>query len=88
MPEPATGFTLYTDMILSTLPEMQPRRRLLLPPGTDPALAASLRDSGQGGWITVAALARVDDWHAEAERLGCDHVLEAGRPVPVHERRS
>lgn len=88
MLEPATGFTLYTDIILSTLPETRPRRRLLLPPGTDPALAASLRHPGQGGWVTVAALAPVDDWHAEAGRLGCDHVLEAGRPVPVHERRS
>jgi ATP phosphoribosyltransferase regulatory subunit len=88
MLEPATGFTLYTDIILSTLPETRPRRRLLLPPGTDPALAASLRHPGQGGWVTVAALAPVDDWHAEAGRLGCDHVLEAGRPVPAHERRS
>ena len=87
MAEPATGFTLYTDMILSTLPETQPRHRLLLPPGTDSALAASLRDPGQGGWITVAALVPVDDWHAEAARLGCDHVLEAGQPVPVRERR-
>lgn len=88
MPEPATGFTLYTDMILSTLPEALPRRRLLLPPGTDPVLAASLRDRAQGGWITVAALAPADDWHTEAARLGCGHVLDAGRPAPVRARRS
>ncbi len=88
MPEPATGFTLYTDMILSTLPDMRLRRRLLLPLGTDPAIAASLRDPTQGGWITVAALAPTDDWQAEAARLGCGHVLEAGRPVPLRERRS
>ena len=83
MPEPATGVTLYTDMILSTLPEVRARRRLLVPLGTDVGLAAALRDPGQGGWITVAALARAEDWHDEAVRLGCGHVLEDGRPIPV-----
>ncbi len=87
MPEPATGFTLYTDMILSTLPDVRPRRRLLLPVGTDAGLAAALRDPGQGGWITVAALAAAEDWHAEAGRLGCGHVLEDGKPIPVRGRR-
>jgi len=87
MPEPATGFTLYTDTILATLPEAPARRRLLVPPGADRALAAVLRGADQGGWITVAALAPADDWHAEAVRLGCGYVLEDGKPVPVRERR-
>jgi ATP phosphoribosyltransferase regulatory subunit len=87
-PEPATGFTLYTDMILSTLPEAQPRRRLLVPAGADPALAAALRDPERGGWVTVAALSAVDDWHAEAVRLGCGHVLEDGQPKPVRGRHA
>ncbi|HWB47497.1 MAG TPA: ATP phosphoribosyltransferase regulatory subunit [Stellaceae bacterium] len=82
-PEPATGFTLYTDMILSTLPEARPRRRLLLPPDADPALAAALRDQG---WITVTALVPAGDWHGEAGRLGCGHLLEGGKPVPVRAR--
>ncbi|HZK91408.1 MAG TPA: ATP phosphoribosyltransferase regulatory subunit [Stellaceae bacterium] len=80
LPEPATGFTLYTDMILSTLPKVQPRRRLLLPVGADAAHAATLRDAG---WITVAALAPAADWHAEARRLECSHVLEVGEPKPI-----
>jgi len=86
-PEPGTGFTLYTDMILSTLPETRPHRRLLLPLGTDPALAAALRDTtnAPGGWITVAALTAADDWHAEAVRLGCAHVLEDGKPSRVRQ---
>lgn len=84
MPEPATGFTLYTDMILSTLPEARPRRRLLLPQGADPALAAALRDQG---WITVTALVPAGDWHAEAQRLGCGHVLEDGKPVLARAQR-
>ena len=79
-PEPATGFTLYTDTILRTLPEAAAPRRLLLPFGADRAGAAALRAEG---WVTVAALAPAADWHAEARRLGCDHVLEDGRPVPA-----
>jgi ATP phosphoribosyltransferase regulatory subunit len=85
-PEPATGFTLYTDMILSTLPNAPPRRRLLLPSGADPKLAAALR-AAPHHWITVMALAEAEDWHAEAGRLGCSHVLEEGKPIPARETR-
>jgi ATP phosphoribosyltransferase regulatory subunit len=74
-PEPATGFTLYTDTILRTLPEPAPRRRLLVPFEADRARARALREEG---WITVAALHPAADWHAEAQRLGCDHVLDGG----------
>jgi ATP phosphoribosyltransferase regulatory subunit len=76
-PEPATGFTLYTDTILRTLPETPPARRLLLPFGADRAHAAALRDQG---WITVATLEPGVDWQAEAHRLGCTHILEGGEP--------
>jgi ATP phosphoribosyltransferase regulatory subunit len=83
-PEPATGFTLYIDMILATLPKAQTRRRLLLPIGADAVGAAALRDEG---WITVAALAPAEDWRIEAARLGCGHILENGKPVAVRGRR-
>jgi ATP phosphoribosyltransferase regulatory subunit len=83
-PEPATGFTLYTDVILATLPKAQARRRLLVPLGADMARGAALRDQG---WITVLGLAAAVDWHAEAARLGCGYVLEAGSPTPVRARR-
>jgi ATP phosphoribosyltransferase regulatory subunit len=76
-PEPATGFTLYTDTILRTLPEAPPLRRLMLPFGTDRARAAALRDKG---WITIAALEPAVDWRAEACRLGCSHILKDGAP--------
>jgi ATP phosphoribosyltransferase regulatory subunit len=79
-PEPATGFTLYTDMILATLPEASPRRQLLVPPGADAARAAALREEG---WVTIAALNPATDWHREARRLGCGHVLEGGAAVVV-----
>ncbi len=76
-PEPATGFTLYTDTILRTLPGAAPHRRCLLPLGAGRDRAAALR---QDGWITLAALEPAVDWRAEARRLGCSHVLEDGGP--------
>src|SRR5436309_2108118 len=83
-PEPATGFTLYTDTVLRTLPAPPPRRRVLVPPDTDPARARTLRAEG---WITVAALLPAADWREEARRLDCGHVLEEGAPHPVAGRR-
>ena len=79
-PEPATGFTLYTDTILHTLPLALTPRRLLLPFGSDWARGRGLREAG---WVTVAALEPADDWRAEARRLGCSHVLERDGPVAI-----
>jgi ATP phosphoribosyltransferase regulatory subunit len=78
--EPATGFTLYTDTILRALPEALAPRRVLLPFGTDCTRANALRAAG---WVTVAGLAPVGDWWAEAHRLGCSHVLEGENPIAV-----
>jgi ATP phosphoribosyltransferase regulatory subunit len=80
VPEPATGFTLYTDTILRVLPAGISPRRILLPLGADRARAATLRETG---WVTVAALEPTGDWRAEARRLGCSHVLEEEVPVAV-----
>jgi ATP phosphoribosyltransferase regulatory subunit len=77
-PEPATGFTLYTDTILRALPDLPAPRRVLLPLGSDRSHAQGLRAEG---WVTVAALAPAGDWHAEARRLGCGFVLAGGAPV-------
>jgi ATP phosphoribosyltransferase regulatory subunit len=79
-PEPATGFTLYTDMVLRTLPQSAGPRRILLPLGSDPAHARALRAAG---WVALAALAPAADWRAEARRLGCGHVLEGDVPVAL-----
>jgi ATP phosphoribosyltransferase regulatory subunit len=84
-PEPATGFTLYTDTILRTLPRPSPRRRVLVPPDAERAPVARLR---QDGWITVAALLPASDWRDEARRLGCGWVLEGGEPRAVERPRS
>jgi ATP phosphoribosyltransferase regulatory subunit len=84
-PEPATGVTLYTDIILSTLPAASPRHRVLLPPDVDKARAAALREEG---WVTIAALSKATDWHGEALRLACGFVLENGAPAPVRGGRN
>ena len=63
--EPATGFTLYTDTILRTLPEVPRRRRVLVPLGADRDYAQALREAG---WVTIAALSPAKDWRAEAHR--------------------
>jgi ATP phosphoribosyltransferase regulatory subunit len=80
-PEPATGFTLYTDMVLRTLPQATGPHRILLPCGSDAGRARALRAAG---WIAVAALEPAADWRAEARRLGCSHVLEGDVPVALH----
>jgi ATP phosphoribosyltransferase regulatory subunit len=79
-PEPATGFTLYTDTILRTLPQAVLPRRLLMPLDADRARGQALREAG---WVTVAALEPAGDWRAEARRLGCGYVLEGGKPVSI-----
>jgi ATP phosphoribosyltransferase regulatory subunit len=79
-PEPATGFTLYTDTILRALPEPLAPRRVLLPLGADRGRADALRAAG---WVTIAALEPKGDWRAEASRLGCSHVLEGAIAMMV-----
>lgn len=76
--EPATGFTLYTDTLIRALAAPGAQKRLYLPYGTNPALAAQMRTEG---WVAVAGLARETDIRAEAQRLCCTHILIDGRPV-------
>jgi ATP phosphoribosyltransferase regulatory subunit len=70
-PEPATGFTLYTDTILRALPEKPLPRRIFLPLGTPPGEGERLREAG---WVTLGGLEKAEP-AAEARRLGCSHFL-------------
>lgn len=74
--EPAVGFSLYPDPLIDAGlgGEDVAERRIFLPLGHDPALAASLRADG---WQTVAALTDAED----AARLGCGWVLGSEGPV-------
>lgn len=69
--EAATGFTLYIDALVEAGLAQDERRRLFVPLGTDPALAARLRGDG---WVTVAALEPGDTPEAQL----CTHVLVDG----------
>ena len=75
--EPATGFSLYTDGLVSAdKGALQARDVLFLPLGHDADVAARLRGIG---WRTVAALSDTDDGKA----LGCTHVLEGKEARPL-----
>ncbi|MBY0520898.1 MAG: ATP phosphoribosyltransferase regulatory subunit [Sphingomonas sp.] len=60
--EPAIGFSLYPDAIVDGGLSAPERRRLFVPLGTDPALAAAMREQG---WVTVAQLAADDSPQAQ-----------------------
>jgi len=79
-PEPATGFTLYTDTVLAGVPAPAPPRRLYLPEGAPVAVGRALRAEG---WVTVAALAAVSDIAAEARRLDCGYAMIDGKVVAL-----
>lgn len=76
--EAAVGFSLYPDPLIDAGlgAENDAERRIFLPLGHDPALAASLRADD---WQTVAALAEADD----ARALGCGWRLGPDGPVEV-----
>ena len=70
------GFSLYPDPLIDAGlgTENDADRRIFLPLGHDPALAASLRADD---WQTVAALSDADD----ARALGCGFILGPDGPV-------
>lgn len=78
--EPASGLTLYPDVILRAIPRRAPRPRVFVPHGADQARAAGLRAEGMA---TVGVLEPADDVDAMARRLGCSHVLRDGSAVPL-----
>jgi ATP phosphoribosyltransferase regulatory subunit len=79
--EPATGLTLYPDAILRSCPPRPPRPRVFLPWGTPPDPAARLRTQG---FATVASLdPDAQDALAEAQRLGCSHILQDGAALKL-----
>lgn len=79
--EPATGLTLYPDAILRVAPARQARPRIFVSFGADRGILAALRSDG---FATVAALAVVSDDTVEANRLGCSHILRAGKVALLH----
>lgn len=74
--EPATGLTLFMDTVMQATPQGEDAPRVLLPFGTAPDVARTLRNEG---WRTLAQLEDTNvDAAAEARRLGCTHLLDGG----------
>jgi ATP phosphoribosyltransferase regulatory subunit len=80
--EPATGFTLYTDTVLTVVPESELPRRIFVPAGLPLDEGRKLRAAG---WVTIAGLAALADVAAEARRLACSHAVIDGRIVALVE---
>ncbi|MYG52680.1 MAG: ATP phosphoribosyltransferase regulatory subunit [Rhodospirillaceae bacterium] len=78
--EPATGFTLFLDTVIRSLPAPREPSRTFAPDGTPPETVDSLRREGR---TVVAGLEPAGDIDAEARRLGCDTVVDAGAPRAV-----
>ena len=78
--EPATGFTLFLDTVIRSLPAPQDRSRVFAPYETPLETVDALRRDGR---LVVAGLEPAGDIDAEARRLDCDAVLDAGRPRTV-----
>lgn len=74
--EAAMGFSLYLDPLVDAGLGGKDKKRLFVPLGTDPALAARLRSEG---WCTVAALTEADT----ADGLDCTHRLTNNAPEPL-----
>jgi ATP phosphoribosyltransferase regulatory subunit len=80
--EASTGFTLYLDTLMRAMPAPKRERRLFLPEATPRASAVAWRNKG---WITVDGLEPAADAAGEARRLGCTHLLQAGRVLAIEE---
>ncbi len=74
--EEAVGFSLYLDPLVDAGLGQESRRRIFVPLGTDPEVAAGLRAEG---WTTIAAL----DAGEEPAALGCDYLLGSRGPQPL-----
>ena len=80
--EPATGFTVYTDTILSALAAPAAAPIVFVPFSALAGTAQSLR---RMGWSTLGGLAETGDARAEARRLGCTHVWNGEKPIALEE---
>jgi ATP phosphoribosyltransferase regulatory subunit len=78
--EPATGFTLYMEAVLSASDTAPERPRLFLPPGTPWSEAAPWQTKG---YAVVRGVTASADMRTEAKRLRCSHALIDKEAVPL-----
>lgn len=72
--EQAVGFSLYLDPLVDAGLGQEPRKRIFIPLGSDPAITARLRAEG---WTTIAGLSDGDDGRI----FGCTHLLGTTGPI-------
>jgi len=78
--EPATGFSVYLDSLISVLPEPVPTDKVFIPFGTSVSdVEAARKVHGR----TLQGLTEAADPHKEARRLGCSHILIEGKAEAV-----
>jgi ATP phosphoribosyltransferase regulatory subunit len=78
--EPATGFTVYMDAVLSASEAPPERPRLYVPQGVAWSEAAPWQAKG---YAVVRAVVAAPEARAEARRLRCSHALIDGEAVPL-----
>ncbi len=78
--EPATGFTVYMDAVLSASEAPPERPRLYVPSGIAWSEAAPWQAKG---YAVVRAVVAAPEPRAEAKRLRCSHALIDGEAVPL-----
>ena len=78
--EPATGFTVYMDAVLSASEAPPERPRLYVPSGIAWREAAPWQAKG---YAVVRAVVAAPEPRAEAKRLRCSHALIDGEAVPL-----
>lgn len=78
--EPATGFTVYMDAVLSASEAPPERPRLYVPQGVAWSEAAPWQAKG---YAIVRAVVAAPEARAEARRLRCSHALIDGEAVPL-----
>lgn len=78
--EPATGFSLYLDSLMRALPEMAEIKYIYCPYGTDMAALRTLRKEG---YRTICGLEAARQERAEAERLNCGYIWQAGKITQI-----
>ena len=75
--EPATGLTLYSDVLLRAAPPTPPRSLVYLAANADPKMASLLRAQG------YATLAGLGDGEERAACLGCTFILRGADLLPL-----
>lgn len=80
LPEPASGFSLFMDSVLRSLPGATVPRRVFIPSGSPAGAGSRLRGEG---WIIVEGLDDAAEPMTEARRMMCSHILDGNAPREV-----